>query len=558
MKNMISFMTKSAVCNRSVLKTNLHFRLRPCGFWLRRAALAAVLLFNLLFLSGWAQNAPMIDWYRISAGGGSSSNANAAILGTIGQAETGFMRVENVAIQGGYWSFAALAPPNSTTITWTNLARGNWSVAANWSPNQVPGPWDNVNITQVGSEVIVDADATVESLTLSNQNKVDGPGKLTITGPLIWLSGWIRGTVQCNGGLLGDGGKAYGSYKYLQGGCLINVGTLTNSSPQGYFLYAYTDSVISNLVGATVDWTTDTHIIGWPQPGGKGTFYNAGVFRKSGGTSVSQVQDVFINSGVVEARSGLLHFTQPYTQSDGVTRLLEGKLQVDQGLALNGGLLTGTNLLIGDVLSGNLIDSGGTVSPGVAFGSPGWLTINGNYRQTNNGTLHIELGGTVAGTGYSRLTVSSRADLPGILGVSLVNGFTPPAGSSYSFLTAGTLAGYFSTTNLPPNLPGLELAYNAHGAMLNASPFVPTRPELSIHVALASSGGGGGGGTVNSFTLSWPSLLAGVRLEESADLSSLGWTPVGAAAVDDGTTTTVNLPVSSSGMKFYRLLHVSP
>ena len=487
-----------------------------------------------------------VDWYRASNGGGVSTGNSCTIMGTIGQAEPGAMS-GNVVIQAGFWSVVAVATPPASIITWTNLARNRpWSVAANWSPNQVPGPSDNVNITQLGSDVIVDAHVTIGSLTLANQSFIDpGPGKLTITGPLNWLSGTIRGTVQCNGGMLGDGGTLYGSHKYLDGGKLINVGALTNNTPMGFMFYTGDGSVISNLAGATFDWTTDTHNA---LMSGPGTFYNAGLFRKSGGMGgTTYIQDIFKNTGTVEIRGGVLRFTQPYAQSDGVTRLLEGSLWTEQRFKLDGGTLAGTNTLIGNVTSS------GTVSPGDALGSPGLLTINGNYAQTDSGALQIELGGSVPGTGFDKLAVTGTASLAGTLEVSLVNGFVPPANSTFTILTASSRTGTFSAINYPAILAGSTVVYDDHSATLRIAHPVAKPALLSLHFTGAHWVRG-----VDSFTLSWPSSLTNVRLEESTDLTASIWSPMSLTPESDETTMTVMLPVSAMGVKFYRLVPTAP
>src|SRR5689334_19918293 len=55
----------------------------------------------------------------------------------------------------------------AATITWTNTSGGNWSAANNWTPHQVPGPADEVVITNNGTYTVnMDVDAAIASLTL--------------------------------------------------------------------------------------------------------------------------------------------------------------------------------------------------------------------------------------------------------------------------------------------------------------------------------------------------------------------------------------------------------
>ncbi|HKY30898.1 MAG TPA: LEPR-XLL domain-containing protein, partial [Candidatus Polarisedimenticolia bacterium] len=69
------------------------------------------------------------------------------------------------------------------------------------------------------------------------------------------------------------------------------------------------------------------------------------------------------------------------------------------------------------------------------------------------GFLEVEIGGTAAGPGspnpldgYDQLNVTGAATLSGTLRVVLVNGFVPTAGSSFDFLTFGSITGAFTTS----------------------------------------------------------------------------------------------------------------
>ncbi|MEP1779185.1 LamG-like jellyroll fold domain-containing protein, partial [Reichenbachiella sp.] len=87
---------------------------------------------------------------------------------------------------------------------------------------------------------------------------------------------------------------------------------------------------------------------------------------------------------------------------------------------------------------------GGTVAPGA---SPGCVTFASNF--TNAGTLDIEVDGTVPCTGYDQITVTGTANLGGTLNVTI--GYTPVSGDQITIITAGSVAGTFSSDNLPAN-----------------------------------------------------------------------------------------------------------
>ena len=283
---------------------------------------------------------------------------------------------------------------------------------------------------------------------------------------------------------------------------MINTGHLTVSTETGYQFYTGNGSVISNLVGATLDWATDN---GTSYNGGaSGAICNAGLFRKIAGTGTTSIADNFTNTATLETWTGTLQFNQPCVQNAGQTRLLGGNLKAASGFLLNGGRLEGTNTLIGNVLNR------ATVGPGVAS-SPGVLTISGNYTEAGASVLEIELGGATPGAGFDELAVGGTATLAGTLSVSLINGFVPPNNSTYNFLTAGSRSGAFSATNYPSSLPGVAVSYAANGASLTVTNTPSGPPVLTIRLI---------GG--NSARLSWPSSPAGFHLEETFESHAHG------------------------------------
>lgn len=93
-----------------------------------------------------------IDWFTIDGGGGTSTNGQYSLSGTIGQPDAGpTMTGGNFSVNGGFWAFAAVvqtpgAPlltitvtgPNTVVVSWpapstgfvlqtnSNLATTNW------------------------------------------------------------------------------------------------------------------------------------------------------------------------------------------------------------------------------------------------------------------------------------------------------------------------------------------------------------------------------------------------------------------------------------------------
>lgn len=72
-----------------------------------------------------------IDWYKIAGGGGTSSNGQYMVSGTIGQHDAGTpMTGGGYSLTGGYWALSAVqtagAPLLTITVTPTNTVVISW------------------------------------------------------------------------------------------------------------------------------------------------------------------------------------------------------------------------------------------------------------------------------------------------------------------------------------------------------------------------------------------------------------------------------------------------
>jgi hypothetical protein len=116
--------------------------------------------------------------------------------------------------------------------------------------------------------------------------------------------------------------------------------------------------------------------------------------------------------------------------------------------------------------TGNILFSDG-FSPGA---SPSQVSFE-HVAFDATAELSIELGGTTPGSQFDQLTVSGDATLGGQLTVSLIDGFSPSAGQTFTILTAEAVAGAF-TSEVLPALPGFnfEVIYNPQSVVLTVSP----------------------------------------------------------------------------------------
>lgn len=165
-------------------------------------------------------------------------------------------------------------------------------------------------------------------------------------------------------------------------------------------------------------------------------------------------------AGEWQVDAGTLRISHAGGSGTGISPInvnLGGTLQIDnvtigRGAAVDkGAVLRGTGII-------GPTHNDGSITPG---SSAGILTVQGDYTQSEIGSLSIAIGGTAPGTQYDRLAVTGNATLDGTLNVALINGFNPAVGNTFDILTANSIAGTFTTVNLPsfPNFKEFRVDY---------------------------------------------------------------------------------------------------
>lgn len=204
-------------------------------------------------------------------------------------------------------------------------------------------------------------------------------------------------------------------------------------------------TVFNNLVTGVFDIQSDNSFV----DEGQATINNSGVVRKSNSPGTTDCMSLFFNNtGTVEVTSGILKFSlthpqifQQYTQTAGRTIIRNGsKISSVKKLDFKGGAVNGTGELSADV------DNGGQFNPG-GSDVAGKIDIVGNYTQTPQGVLNIEIGGLAAGTNFDQLTIGQMASLNGTLNIRLINNFVPSLGDTFVIMTFGSRSGNFATIN---------------------------------------------------------------------------------------------------------------
>ena len=121
----------------------------------------ALLLFLASLMSGHAQNYA-IGWSTIDGGGGTSTNGQFSLTGTIGQPDAGGpMTNGQFSVTGGFWAIQAVQTPGAPVLriarTATNTVAVSWpSPSTGWTLQQNTNSVNSVNWSNVISGILDD------------------------------------------------------------------------------------------------------------------------------------------------------------------------------------------------------------------------------------------------------------------------------------------------------------------------------------------------------------------------------------------------------------------
>jgi hypothetical protein len=112
-----------------------------------------------------------VDWYKVAGGGGSSSNGQYSLSGTIGQQDAGgAMTGGSYSVTGGFWSLIAVVQsPGAPTLTITQSGNSvivSWPSSANGFTLQHNSNLATTNWTAGG--YAISTNGSVESITVSS------------------------------------------------------------------------------------------------------------------------------------------------------------------------------------------------------------------------------------------------------------------------------------------------------------------------------------------------------------------------------------------------------
>lgn len=402
---------------------------------------------------------------------------------------------------------------------WMNDNSGNWSTLSNWNSGQtsvapVPGPGQ---VTPVGTQtvpsarlpgaagsgvasgqhdtVILERPNANITVTLSsgthNIRKLYNRETLNITGGSLtinyvpsWdstpISAQFSGPVSLTGGSLSVYTLQVDAARiFTVGGGTLAFNTI-NLMPHGTSpaRMAVTGNANFNPLAnatATIARGAGAGNSGLVDLSGGNRILNVG----NGSAAVDlSVEVPIVNGGLNKAGAGTMRLTSANTYSGGTT-VSAGTLLVNNtagsgtgtgSVTVNSGTLGGTGSISGSVI----VNSGGRVAPGA---SAGILDIGGGVTFNAGSFFDVELGGLTAGTQYDVLDVAGTATLGGTLNVSLLPGFTPTMGDSFTVLSASNVTGTFSEI-VGPNVGGSpwKATYTSNSVLLSLGDPIPPPP----------------------------------------------------------------------------------
>lgn len=225
---------------------------------------------------------------------------------------------------------------------------------------------------------------------------------------------------------------------------------------------------IEALDGGVVDLSGLTHIIGL----GSGVDVVA-----DGADSVVKLNNLQLmlddadglDSSLLALHQGLieLNANQPTELGSHVNITIDpsGRFGISTLVLGAGSVLNGQGTLAGNLVNGGLVSPNDEQSP---FGH---LIVTGQYKQTAQGRLNLDLAGSQPGSDFDLLTSAGNLELAGVFALTVLNDFVPYAGSQFNFLAADSRQGSFNYAyglTLPTG-GKLGLEYTAAGAALHAA-----------------------------------------------------------------------------------------
>jgi hypothetical protein len=307
-------------------------------------------------------------------------------------------------------------------------------------------------------------------------------------------------------------GSGAGQVQLNNGTLMAYSGLALNFSPG---LFQWTGGVVNGYftnTGTMQISGTNSHSF---TSGGPGTFfYNRGLVQH-------------LNTGALTLSGG--GYAQFYNLASGTYEFVGDGSINSSGTFNNAGLVrksSGTN----SVISASFNNLNGTIEV-----DSGQLSLNGHSYAQGGGSFIVTLGG--ANAGQSGQLLCGPATLGGPLQVKLAGGFAPALGNQFQIISCSSLAGAFSSTNMPA---GISVSYSNNGVFLVVTGTVPAQ---ILNPAVSNGNFTFSLGTVNSQSYT---------VQHNDDLATTNWVS-DTNFTGNGSLMQVVAPVTNAPMRFFRV-----
>ncbi|NLH73122.1 MAG: hypothetical protein GX456_08730, partial [Verrucomicrobia bacterium] len=347
-------------------------------------------------------------------------------------------------------------------FTWNGSVSSSWQEPANWTPAGVPSAADTVTVPAGKKPIELTNTWQVAAFNLAG-GTVQGSGTLIVTAAFAWTAGALTGSghLEIPAGatlaISGAGGKdlvgwsveVSGNARWEgTGNIRSGEGAIIQIQPTGSFEIANDENIYYSFSGAPT------------------VFNNAGVVRKTAGSSTTTLWCALNNDGTIEVQTGTLSSTSGGTSSGlfkvsaGATLEFNGgtyELKPASTIAGNGALAlrSGTVKVAGTFsLTGTTAISGGTldIASDVNLGGEITLsngTLTGTGTVTHTGTFTWN-GGTLSGTGALVIPDSATLVIGSASGKTLQSRTVSIAGTARWEGTGNISSGQGATVNVQP------------------------------------------------------------------------------------------------------------
>lgn len=446
--------------------------------------------------------------------GGSMSVTEDLYVGTAG---SGVLTITN---NGSISSAAGFIGVNANSNGTARVSAGIWSMAGYLAV----GSSGNGTLQISGTGQVSNDSSTVAAVTGSIGVAEVSGGSWT-NGDNLEIGRMGDGTLEISGnGVVSNRNANVGVLTGSKGVARVSGGTWSSSGPlvigaQGEgtleisdagsvsaerVTVAQTSTAVGNLTLAGGTLTTSQVAKG---NGGGTVLLNGGTLRLS--SDQPELFNGFSTGEVTFGAGGITIDTQQFTVfapgiglngfgpliKEGTGKLTiegamnyEGATTINAGtLIMNGTLLNSPTVTVesGATLGGNLLAAAsGVFVRGGATASPNGFLVANSLSFEEGATLKIDLQGSV-GNEYDQVVSFGTATLGGTLGVSLLGGFTPSFGDTFTFLSAsGGIIGDFTSFDLPGLANGLSWSTINTGSAYSLA----VVPEPSTAVLLVAVG----------------------------------------------------------------------